>query len=383
MIPEHSCVNHHNAVEIPLAEKQQHHPSIAMSDEQTPLLDAGKAALGDGVPAVASIPKTTSLPRLGGGGGGKAPQAIAHRGYKAAAPENTMLAFRAAVECGAAAIETDLHLSRDGVLVLSHDATLKRCFGVNARLRDRDWAYLSTLRTLRQPAQPMPRLLDLLAYLNQPGLEHVWLMLDLKTHDDADGLVRRLAETLASVPEGKRPWKQRITPCCWTAQYVRLSKRYLPGYRPTSISYSTTYARALAAQAPDVPISMVRHALATPVVGRRFRRDMRRAGRPLHAWTVNDEAWMAWCVRERLDGVVTDDPKLFLEVCRRLRDDEPKDTPSGWLWWCQSQREVSVVRGVRYVFEMAVFHLLLLVVMLVHLVRRGRPHTHIRKMLEG
>jgi len=50
----------------------------------------------------------------------KMPQAIAHRGHKAAFPENSMGAFRAAVEVGAHAIETDLHLSRDGVVVLSH-----------------------------------------------------------------------------------------------------------------------------------------------------------------------------------------------------------------------------------------------------------------------
>ena len=51
---------------------------------------------------------------------GKKPQAIAHRGYKAAYPENTMGAFRGAVEVGAHAIETDIHLSRDGVVMLSH-----------------------------------------------------------------------------------------------------------------------------------------------------------------------------------------------------------------------------------------------------------------------
>lgn len=51
---------------------------------------------------------------------GKKPQAIAHRGYKAAHPENTMGAFRGAVEVGAHAIETDIHISKDGVVVLSH-----------------------------------------------------------------------------------------------------------------------------------------------------------------------------------------------------------------------------------------------------------------------
>jgi glycerophosphoryl diester phosphodiesterase len=55
-----------------------------------------------------------------------APQAIAHRGYKARFPENTLAAFRGAVEVGAHAIETDLHLSKDGVVVLSHVCKLQK-----------------------------------------------------------------------------------------------------------------------------------------------------------------------------------------------------------------------------------------------------------------
>ena len=52
--------------------------------------------------------------------GRKIPQAIAHRGYKAEHPENTMGAFRGAVEVGAHGIETDLHITKDAVVVLSH-----------------------------------------------------------------------------------------------------------------------------------------------------------------------------------------------------------------------------------------------------------------------
>lgn len=52
--------------------------------------------------------------------GRRVPQAIAHRGYKTKFPENTMGAFKGAVEIGAEAIETDIHLTKDGVVVLSH-----------------------------------------------------------------------------------------------------------------------------------------------------------------------------------------------------------------------------------------------------------------------
>lgn len=53
------------------------------------------------------------------------PQAIAHRGYKAKHPENTMGAFRGAVKAKAHAVETDIHLTKDDVVVLSHVSVAK------------------------------------------------------------------------------------------------------------------------------------------------------------------------------------------------------------------------------------------------------------------
>ena len=108
------------------------------------------------------------------------PQAIGHRGYKAKYPENTMLAFKGAVEVGAHAIETDIHLTKDDVVVLSHDATLNRCFGKDEKILDVDWSYIKELRTMAEPAQPMARLVDLLEYLAAPERENIWVMLDIK-----------------------------------------------------------------------------------------------------------------------------------------------------------------------------------------------------------
>ncbi len=68
---------------------------------------------------------------------------IAHRGYSSKYPENTLLAFEKAIEIGADGIEFDVRLSKDGVLVVSHDASLKRCGNTNARTDK------STLRELR------------------------------------------------------------------------------------------------------------------------------------------------------------------------------------------------------------------------------------------
>lgn len=69
---------------------------------------------------------------------------IAHRGASADRPENTLAAFDAALEQGADWIETDLRLTRDGVIVLLHDAELER-IGGHGLVGDTDWSDLQRL----------------------------------------------------------------------------------------------------------------------------------------------------------------------------------------------------------------------------------------------
>ena len=51
---------------------------------------------------------------------------MAHRGYSGAYPENTMLSFRKAAEVGTDGIELDVHMTKDGVLVVHHDERVDR-----------------------------------------------------------------------------------------------------------------------------------------------------------------------------------------------------------------------------------------------------------------
>ncbi|KAL8906094.1 MAG: hypothetical protein Q9207_002226 [Kuettlingeria erythrocarpa] len=246
--------------------------------------------------------------------GGKLPQTIAHRGYKDQHPENTMGAFRGAVEVGAHAIETDLHLTKDNVVVLSHDATLKRCFGKPDKIIDRDWAYISEQRTSREPHEPMPRLDELLLYLALPGHEAVWLLLDIKIDNDADNLMRLIAQTIKSIPSHPdRPWNKRIVLGCWVAKFFPLAAHYLPSYSITNISFSLSYSRQFL-RLPNVSFNMLQKSLFG-LGGSRFIRDVQAAGRPLFHWTVNEDDFMRWSIKHEADGVITDDPKRFLRVC--------------------------------------------------------------------
>ncbi|MGQ9920927.1 MAG: glycerophosphodiester phosphodiesterase [Desulfobacca sp.] len=70
---------------------------------------------------------------------------MGHRGAKAYEPENTLRSIRRALQMGVEAVEIDVHLSRDGQLVVIHDATVDRTTDGSGRVADLTWAELRRL----------------------------------------------------------------------------------------------------------------------------------------------------------------------------------------------------------------------------------------------
>lgn len=66
----------------------------------------------------------------------QSPIIIAHRGASAYAPENTILAFKKAIEMGATIIETDVHQTKDGVVVIMHDLSVDRTTNGKGLIKD-------------------------------------------------------------------------------------------------------------------------------------------------------------------------------------------------------------------------------------------------------
>lgn len=94
----------------------------------------------------------------------------AHRGASALAPENTLAAFRQAVEAGADGVELDVHLSADGVPVVIHDATLERTTDGVGKVGEHTAAELAGMDAGRWFApefagEPVPTLLQVLELL--------------------------------------------------------------------------------------------------------------------------------------------------------------------------------------------------------------------------
>ncbi len=92
---------------------------------------------------------------------------IAHRGFSSLYPENTMLAFRQALEVGATGLECDIQLSRDGHPVIFHDENLYRITGQRGLIKDLSWNELAEMDAGRHRGEEfrgevIPSLSDLL-----------------------------------------------------------------------------------------------------------------------------------------------------------------------------------------------------------------------------
>jgi len=85
-----------------------------------------------------------------------------HRGDPAYYPENTMVSFRSAVDKGADMIETDVHMTRDGVLVLMHDHTVDRTTDGTGLVSELTAAEIAALRV---SGEPVPTLREFLEYV--------------------------------------------------------------------------------------------------------------------------------------------------------------------------------------------------------------------------
>jgi glycerophosphoryl diester phosphodiesterase len=124
------------------------------------------------------------------------PTLVAHRGYAACYPENSLEGLRAAVDAGARWLEFDVQMSADGVPVLLHDATLQRTAGRPESVFDMTAAQLCQT-SIGEPARlgerfsavMLPSLAEVAAWLaNEPGVQ---MLVEVKTESiDRFGIER-------------------------------------------------------------------------------------------------------------------------------------------------------------------------------------------------
>ncbi len=232
------------------------------------------------------------------------PVAIAHRGSAANYPENTMAAFQDAVDLGYGYVETDVHATRDGVLVAFHDDRLDRVTGHKGLIAGLDWAEVAQARV--HGREPIPLFDELLM---------TWPDLRINIDPKADGAVAPLVkalnrpDVLARVCVGSfsgrrlKHLRSMLGPSLCTSmgpgEVVRL--------RLASLGLPVSDFTALAAQVP------LRH-YGLPVVDGRFIDAAHARNLKVHVWTINDAAEMRRLLDLGVDGIMSDETGVLKDV---------------------------------------------------------------------
>ena len=233
---------------------------------------------------------------------------LAHRGLALEAPENTLLAFVAAIGLGVTHVETDVHASSDGVAVISHDPHLARVAGIDGTVSS------LTMRQLRETPlgydQGFCSLADALDAFPETRFN-----IDIKSAD-------AVAPTVAAVLDARAT--DRVLVTSFSERRRRAAVRQLPGVA-TSAS-SSVFAAAFAAgsvRATPVLRRLLRgiDAVQVPesysgvrIVSERMIRLLHSAKVEVHVWTVNDAPAMHRLLDLGVDGIVTDRADIALGV---------------------------------------------------------------------
>ncbi len=244
--------------------------------------------------------------------------AFAHRGGGGDAPENTLPAFEAAVALGYRYLETDVHLTKDGVLLAFHDNVLDRITDHVGRIIDLTVAEVrqadagfsftpdgGTTYPFRGTGVVIPTLEELLT-----RWDDVFLNIDAKSDETVAPLVELLRRLNAF---------GRICIGSFSDRRVARIRALACGRICSSMGQVSTGISFLASRSGRLPRFHADCLQVPPRWGilridRRFVDAAHRAGLPVHVWTIDDPAEMHYLLDLGVDGLMTDRPRVLKEV---------------------------------------------------------------------
>jgi glycerophosphoryl diester phosphodiesterase len=233
------------------------------------------------------------------------PIPFAHRGGASEAPENTMPAFEHAVRLGFRYLETDVHLTADGVLIAFHDDRLDRVTDRTGVIAELPWAEVRRARV--DGREPIPRVEELLT---------AWPEVRINIDPKHDAAAEPLAEAIVRTGS-----VDRVCVGAFSDRRIALVKALVgpalcTSMGPREVAQLTLAARGLPGSGRlhspcvQVPPRQRRVELVTP----RFVATAHRLGIQVHVWTIDDRAEMAELLDLGVDGIMTDRPQVLKEL---------------------------------------------------------------------
>lgn len=234
------------------------------------------------------------------------PLIIAHRGASAAAPENTLVAFRLAWEEGADGIEGDFYLTADGEVVCMHDKTTKRTAKVDLPVTKTAWSELAELDvgSWKDPryAGERPPLLEEVLDILPPGK---FFFIEIK-----DGV--RIVAPIQRILAEKQADPARVILIAFDAEVVRECGKVMPDYQAHWLSSLKDIDRpgmadTYFAELKRTGASGLQFQAAAPVSAE-WLGSVKEAGYALTSWTVNDPEIGRRLLGSGVDFITTDRP---------------------------------------------------------------------------
>lgn len=229
---------------------------------------------------------------------------LGHRGAAAEAPANTVAAFRRAMLAAADGVELDVHLTRDGQVVVIHDETVTSVTGAPGRVRDLTLAEIQALDagSYFAPGFAGERIPTLAQALDAVGPNAV-VNIELKgTSAAPDGLEREVVRIVRACDMADRVIVSSFNPL----RLIRL--RALDPRLPRGMLYSRDaplFVRRLWFLPLVHPDALHPH---FSLVDRAYMKRARRWGVRVNVWTVDDPAVAEHLVHLGVDGIITNDP---------------------------------------------------------------------------
>jgi glycerophosphoryl diester phosphodiesterase len=246
------------------------------------------------------------------------PMAIAHRGGGEDLPENTLPAFDAAVELGYRHLETDAHLSADGVVFSFHDHVLDRVTDRSGRLSAVNSAVIAEADAAQYFSRD-GRTFPLRGMgIRVPTMEEVltrWPDVFVNIDTKSDAVVGPLVDLLRRLDAF-----ERVCIGSFSDDRLRRARRLSHGGICTSMGRGGITTAWLASRTGRMPrlqadcLQVPVRARHLVVVDRRFVDAAHRAGLHVHVWTIDDPAEMSDLLDLGVDAIMTDRPRLLRDL---------------------------------------------------------------------
>lgn len=231
-----------------------------------------------------------------------------HRGASAYAPENTMEAFELAIQQGADGIETDVHLTKDGQLVIMHDEKLDRTTNYEGYIKDYDYETLKMVNANNHMSDyafcHIPTLEELLQLVKKTG---IFLNIEIKTDVILyEGIEKKVYDLVCLYGLEKQVIFSSFN------HYSLMKLREIDPKVSIGLLYMEAlyqpwqYAQGLKADAlhPYYPCVGLDDYIS----------NVHKNHLKVHPWTVNDPKVMKYLKDEGVDAIITNDPKLALTI---------------------------------------------------------------------